>query len=665
MKILAVGVCVVLACSSSKREEPPAPIVVVTDAAPPLPPLPHTPAWKVTTADAVTEASPNGPTGPAVVVTNEVAAVDGAALMAAHRKRLTADTSPITVLAGATPRELGQKLCEQVVPRRPAATPVLVKPNMGGFNWFHNPKTHNGDNGVKGRITDPEFTRGVIKCLKARGHTQITVADGFTGKASDWTRLIAISGYGAMAKEEGVTLVGLDDDGVFDVEGDQPGKPLPITGLETTTIPTLLMPKILAKHLQRGLFISLPKLKTHRFSVFSVAIKGMQGTVMYSDGSPAFRQKWRNHRELGAALAAIKRGDANGRALYIKALEKFADRMVDVLELETPDAVLVEGAPAMDGDGFDRLYPRAENIGLGGTNPVLIDRVAAAYLGLWDNDALAQEIGHRTSPLLEVAAKRYGLDIAAMPTLVGEGAAIFDHAFQPHFHGMAGFDIGAAAPTADTTTPDCAIKDLHAVKAQTAPVIDGEIDAAWEAGIPFESAHDWAGNVVPTLTRVRALWSPDALYLLWELEGAGLHTDLSYPVSEERVDLYKEDCVELFLAPNAATRGAYAEIEVGPHGHVFDLWIDRTGKKVKSDAAWSGGLTVGTTRDATARRAVIEVAITNPAIIAALVPDARLPIGLYRMEGKAPRQYLAFFPTRTPKPSFHVPDAFGTLVIDP
>jgi hypothetical protein len=387
---------------------------------------------------------------------------------------------------------------------------------------------------------------------------------------------------------------------------------------------------------------------------------------MYSDGSPAFRQKWRNHRELGAALQAIKRGDANGRALYIKALEKFADRMVDVLELETPDAVLVEGAPAMDGDGFDRLYPRAENMGLGGTNPVLIDRVAAEYLGLWDNAALAQEIGHLTSPLLEVAAKRYGLDIRELPKLVGEGRAIFDgHAFQPHFHGMAGFDIGSATPMADTTTPDCAIKDLHATRATAAPVIDGEIDGAWDAAVPFESAHDWAGNVVATATRVRALWSPEALYLLWELDGTGLNTDLSYPVSEERVDLYNEDCIELFLAPNAAVRGAYAEIEIGPHGHVFDLWIDRTGKKVKSDAAWSGGLTVGTTRDASAKRAVIEVAITNPTIIAALVPDARLPIGVYRMEGKTPRQYLAFFPTRTPKPSFHVPDAFGTLVIDP
>jgi hypothetical protein len=35
------------------------------------------------------------------------------------------------------------------------------------------------------------------------------------------------------------------------------------------------------------------------------------------------------------------------------------------------------------------------------------------------------------------------------------------------------------------------------------------------------------------------------------------------------------------------------------------------------------------------------------------------------MEGKSPRKYLAWSPTRTPKPDFHVPSAFGRLVLDP
>ena len=664
-----VALALVFACKGGEQRTP-APSPTTTPTTPVAKPAPPTkaPAQRPpVTADSVTAASPGkgSADGGAVVVDGDT--VDGAALRAVHRARIASDHSAVTALAGGTPGELGQRLCETVVPQRPPATPVLIKPNMGGFNWFHDPKTHNGDDGVKGRITDPEFVRGIVRCLKARGHTQITIADGFTGVAKDWDRLIKISGYGAMAKDEGVTLVALDDDGVFDVAPGTPGKALAVSGLEKTSVPTLLVPKLVADHLQHGLFISAPKLKTHRFSVFSVAIKGMQGVVMYSDRSPAFHQKWRSHRELDKALAAIKKGDANGRALYVKALELFAERMVDVLELETPDAVLVDGAPAMDGDGFDELYPRAESIGLGGTNPVLVDRAAAAYLGLWDNAELAAELGgHRTSPLLEVAAKRYGLDLQAIE-ITGDGAAWSTRPQRAHFHGMAGFGIGCPGTTPEGACTeqhtDAATKDLHAANVKATPAIDGVIDEAWAAAPVLAFTTDWAGHATKTPTRVRALWSPSALYLLFEIDATGLNSDQSRPIDQERVDLYEEDAVEVFLAPDPAQRRRYAEIELGPFGHWFDLMIDRTGKKVVSDQAWSAGLTIGTSRDPAKNKAVIEVAIAAPEIVKALVADARLPLGLYRMEAK--KQYLAAFPTRTPKPNFHVPDAFGALVLDP
>jgi hypothetical protein len=53
-----------------------------------------------------------------------------------------------------------------------------------------------------------------------------------------------------------------------------------------------------------------------------------------------------------------------------------------------------------------------------------------------------------------------------------------------------------------------------------------------------------------------------------------------------------------------------------------------------------------------------------PDLVSALKPGAKLPFALYRMEGKSPRHYLAWSPTKTPKPNFHVPDAFGTLVVE-
>jgi uncharacterized protein (DUF362 family) len=612
--------------------------------------------------DAISHASPAKVEGPAVVVADPNQ-VDGAALRAKTRARLAADRSPVTVLTGGTARELGQRLCEATVPKRPATTPVLIKPNMSGFNWFKNPQKSGGDNGVTGRTTDPEFVRGIVTCLKARGHTKITIADGFTGKASDWQRLIKVSGYGAMAAEEKVSLVALDDDGVFDVEGDQPGKPLAIRGIDNTGVPTLLMPKLLAETLASGLYISAPKLKAHRYSVFSIGIKSMQGTAMYSDASPAYQQKWRTHREIAKALQLVKAKDPKARAAYVKSLEVFAERMVDILELEAPDVVLAEGAPAMSGDGFEALIPSPEPVAIGGTNVVLVDRVGAEYLGLWANQSLAAELGgHATSPLLEVAAKRFKLDLAK-PRITGDGAKLLETPRPGYLVGMAGFTVGeppAGAPVDPATLP----KELHASAVAGPPPIDGVVEAAWAKAPPLVFSTDWAGRGTKTTTTVRALWSPKGLTLLFELEGLVPFTDLARPVDTERIDLYQENCVELFLVPDPANRDRYFEIEVGPHGHFFDLAVDRKAKP-RADPAWSAGLRIGTARDPAAGTAIIEIAIENPEVIAALVASARLPIGLYRMEGKSPRQYLAAFPTNTPKPSFHVPEAFGTLVLDP
>ncbi len=611
--------------------------------------------------DTVTTASPKKTEGPKVVVADPNK-VDGNALRAKHRARLQADASAVTVLKGGTALELGERLCEASVPTRPAATPVLIKPNMSGFNWFRNKPN---DNGVSGRTTDPEFIRGIVRCLKKRGHTRITIADGFTGKPKDWDRLIAVSGYGAMAKAEKVTLVALDDDGVFDVGETAPGKPLAISGIEKTTVPTLLMPKLLAEHLDHGLYISAPKIKTHRYAVFSLGIKAMQGTVMYSDASPAYEQKWRSHREIAKALDLVKKNDPKARATYVKSLEVFAQRMIDVLELETPDVVLAEGAPAMSGDGFDKLFPSSEAVAIGGTNVVLVDRVGAQYLGLWNNAALGAELGgHKTSPLLEAAAKRFGIDLAK-PKIVGDGASLLETARPAYLITMGGFEIGERpAPSEESPAADPATlpKELHAKAITAAPSIDGTIDDAWAAAPVLSFATDWSGRTTTTMTKVRALWMPTGLYLLFELEGYAKLTDESRPIDVERVDLYEENCVELFLAPDPANRDRYFEIELGPYGHFFDVAVDRNAKP-RANTEWSGKLSVGTKRDGT--RAVIEVAIEAPEILAALAGSAQLPIGLYRMEGTAPRQYLAAFPTRTPKPSFHVPSAFGTLVLDP
>ncbi|HEY8079998.1 MAG TPA: carbohydrate-binding family 9-like protein, partial [Labilithrix sp.] len=600
--------------------------------------------------------------GPAVVTSGEV---DGDALRKQTRARIAADQSPVTILQGGTARELGERICKASVPARPKETPILIKPNLGGIEWFKDPDKNDGDDGVHGRTTDVEFVRGIVRCLKARGHERITIAEGFAHQHADWNRLVKVTGYDVMAREENVKLVAMDDDGVFDVEGDQPGKPLKVRGMDATHAPTLLMPKVLAEHLEHGLFISAPKLKAHRFGVVSMAIKGMQGTVMLSDASPAFNQKWRMHKELAAALKLLGTDKEAGKKAYLDSLHVFSERMADCLEVAAPHVVLAEGAPAEGGDGFGKRWPSDEHVAIGGTNPILVDRVGAQFLGLWDNADLARELGgHRTSPLIEIAAKRFGVNLAKV-TIEGDGAPLLASPRPVHLLSMSGFsllsddkphEIAPGKPASGAPHPEIHVKLVDAI------AIDGAIEPAWDRASPVTFDTDWSGAKTRTPTRVRLLRSKDALYTLWELENAGVNSDASKPTKTERDKLYEEDCVELFLAPDATVRTRYWEVELGPLGHFFDLSVDRATKK--SDTAWSSAPEIATKVDREAKHVVIEAALRAPEIVTALRAGARLPFALYRMEGKSPRLYLAWSPTRTEKPNFHVPDAFGTLVVE-
>jgi uncharacterized protein (DUF362 family) len=681
--LVIAGVSWVVTLAACPRKVPPP-----GDAAAPAPAA-SAPAAVPSATDVMSNASAGWDGGPAVVTSGDV---DGAALRTMNRARLAADRSPVTMLQGGSPRELGERLCKAVVPERPKHTPILIKPNLGGFEWFKDPAKSGGDDGVRGRITDPEFVRGIVRCLKARGHDRITVAEGWGAKHQDWERLVEVSGYQAMTREENVGLVAMDDDGVFDVRGDQPGKPLKVRGMEETHAPTLLMPKILAEHLQHGLFISAPKVKAHRFGVVSMSIKGGQGVVMLSDASPAFNQKWRMHKELGDALKLITRDKAAGEKAYLDSLHVFAERMADVLEVASPHVVLAEAAPGMGGDGFGKRWPSAENVAIGGTNPILVDRVGAAFLGLWDNADLARELGgHKTSPLLETAAKRFGVDLAA-PAVEGDGAALLAQPRPVHFVSMSGFTLhsdgappasGAAgappgsAPSASSgaagappgSAPSAssgAAGDrpvIHARHVDDASVaIDGVAERAWDAASAVSFDTDWSGAKTDVRTRVRVLWSSSALHMLWQLDGAGLAVDASRPLKTEREKLYEEDCVEIFLAPDPAERTRYFEVEVGPLGHFFDLAVDRRSKR--SDIAWSSHPEIATRVDRDRRKVTLEIALRAPDLLRALRSGAALPFALYRMEGKSPRSYLAWSPTRTAKPNFHVPDAFGTLILE-
>jgi hypothetical protein len=217
-----------------------------------------------------------------------------------------------------------------------------------------------------------------------------------------------------------------------------------------------------------------------------------------------------------------------------------------------------------------------------------------------------------------------------------------------------------SAPEYQAESAELGAPTLQAFLTQTAPVIDGTIDGLWSKVPPVRFVKDTSGNPTGPVTQVRALWSKEALYVLWELQGARFNVDQTRPVALERTELYNEDCVELFLTPDKSHPERYLELELGPFGHFFDLSIDRGVTPRKEDATWNSGAVIATTRDVTKQTAIIEAKFTAPEIVKALRAGASLPLGLFRIEGKAPnRQYLAWSPPL--KKDFHVISAFGWL----
>ena len=205
---------------------------------------------------------------------------------------------------------------------------------------------------------------------------------------------------------------------------------------------------------------------------------------------------------------------------------------------------------------------------------------------------------------------------------------------------------------------------MHAASLAGAEIhIDGLAnDEPWSRATPVRWSTDFAGKPTAIETRARFVWSADALYALFELDGAALtNTDRSRPTDADREKLYEEDCVELFVTPDARAPDHYFEIELGPFGHVFDLEV-HPHRKPRLD--WSSRGAVSATRDEAGHHAIIEARFAAPEIAAALARPS-LPLGLFRIEGRSPRRYLAWSPARTPKPDFHVPEAFGTLCLDP
>ncbi len=193
---------------------------------------------------------------------------------------------------------------------------------------------------------------------------------------------------------------------------------------------------------------------------------------------------------------------------------------------------------------------------------------------------------------------------------------------------------------------------------------DFQLDAAypateWKDARPIAFSANWQGqNSDPTRqTIVRALWSDTTLYLRFECHYRDITVFADSDPDGRRDHLWDRDVVEAFLQPEPSPEKFYKEFEVAPNSMWIDLDISPSGR-----ADLQSGLKRSVYLDRHAQTWTAELAIPLAAITKKFDAAHDWRVNFYRVEGaKEPRNYLAWQPTNTPEPNFHVPAVFGIM----
>jgi len=204
----------------------------------------------------------------------------------------------------------------------PADRPVLIKPNY--INARH-PST--------GITTDSRVIEGVVKFLKMHGVEDIIIGEG-SGFA-DTFEAFKVAGVDAVAERWNVKLVDLNRDEFVEIE---PKNPLALRKVK------------IAKTALESTIVSVPKLKPHRLARVTLSLKNMMGAVT---------PKGSIHNPL-------------------------SEKIVDLVSIIKPSVAVIDGIIA--GEGHETSgNPVVMNIVIAGTDPVAVDAVGSAVMGIPPN----------------------------------------------------------------------------------------------------------------------------------------------------------------------------------------------------------------------------------------------------------------------------------------
>lgn len=205
---------------------------------------------------------------------------------------------------------------------------------------------------------------------------------------------------------------------------------------------------------------------------------------------------------------------------------------------------------------------------------------------------------------------------------------------------------------------------VHAPYVARVVGVDEFESEVWEQCRAVTIANLWSGAPASAErhAEARICWSDEALHVrLIGKQHEPLVVSAEPQTDRETLGLWDRDVCEIFIAPNPQNPSRYFEFEAAPTGEWVDLGILLTAEGRHTDWDYSSGFTVA----ARVSTSQITVGMSIPWSDSIPKPtrNDRWLVNLFRCVGpEAPDRYLAWRPTRTPEPNFHIPEAFGSLV---
>jgi hypothetical protein len=185
----------------------------------------------------------------------------------------------------------------------------------------------------------------------------------------------------------------------------------------------------------------------------------------------------------------------------------------------------------------------------------------------------------------------------------------------------------------------------------------------WLKAPRVTASHDYLGQpIAGPPTEIRSRWTRDNLYLFYICPYDDLNLKPDPNPAAETPELWNWDVAEAFIGSDYEHITRYKEFQVSPQSEWVDLEIDRGNQKGQVGMAWNSGYTVKGRIDALAKTWYGAMKIPWKAIDTRPPQKGReLRIGLYRIAGHDPKKFYAW--RATGSTSFHVPKAFGTLLL--